>query len=267
MRPILLAKLVLAIAFASAFTGCVTQRIAAPRASELLSGKKERERIPVKAFVLQSSDRPIEIDHDLRMLAGTSRLVRYPRQAREFLAQDLRDYVGATFRIDPSSDVVLTLRLDQAYAFWTMVDSGANLIPVVGVVTSVADSFRDVPFTFIADVTAEVRLSANEVTSTNVFVKNVESAPSTWESHQTHDDRYRRQLAAVRAEVFERLDRQLLPMWQGQMFVGKAAGNASGNTATLASELSRLDASLAEGKLTQEEHASLAKAVTERCRH
>jgi hypothetical protein len=266
MKARLLPKLFAAIALAFLSTGCVVPRITAPRGSELLQAKADRDKLPIKSFKIESSDRQIETKHDLRMLAGTSRLVFYPKQAREFIEQDLRDYVNATFREDPLSDVLLTLRIEQAYTFLTMMDSGANLIPFVGVVTSVTDSFRDIPVTFITDVTVETRGGASTATSANVFVKNIETATSRWETQQTHDDRYRRQLQAVRTELFQRLDQQLLPLWQGQQFVGKPVAGSNGSAATLASELSRLDASLAEGKLTPDEHATMTKAVTERYR-
>jgi hypothetical protein len=147
-----------------------------------------------------------------------------------------------------------------------MISSGANLIPFVGVVTSVADSMREIPFTFIVEVNADARKSADETASANVFVKRVETIASVWETKQTQDNRYRKQLTDVRTELFEKLDRELLPMWKDRKFVGKAAANAESNTASLASELSRLDASLAEGKITHDEHASMTKAATERYR-
>ena len=158
--------------------------------------------------------------------------------------------------------MVLTLTLVQAYNYFTMVSSGANLIPFVGVVTLVADTLRDIPFTFMVEVDVDARTSANETASTNVFVKSVKTITSAWETKQTQDDRYRKQLADVRTELFERLDRQLLPMWRDRQFVGKAAADVRGDTATLASELSRLDAALAEGKLTRDERAAMTKAVT-----
>jgi hypothetical protein len=259
-----LTKILACIALVCSFSGCVAPRITAPRAGELLAAKAEGEKIPIKSFTIKSDDRPLETEHDMRLLAGTSRIVMYPKQAREFLAQDLRDYVSAKFVLDPSSEAVITLTLVQAYNYLTMISSGANLIPFVGVVTSVADSMRQIPFTFIVEVNADARKSADETASANVFVKRVETIASAWETKQTQDDRYRKQLADVRTELFEKLDRELLPMWKDRKFVGKAAANAESNTASLASELSRLDASLAEGKITRDEHAAMTKVATER---
>jgi hypothetical protein len=266
MKPTLLAKILAGLALAFTVTGCVAPRISAPRASELLWAKAGREKIPIRSFKITSTDRPLETEHDVRMLTGTSRFVLYPKQAREFVEQDLRDYVDATFTVDPASDVVLSLTIVQAHNYFTMVSSGSNLIPFVGAVTAVTDSFRDFPFTFIVEVDAEARTSSPGTATTNVFVKNVEITTSAWETKETQDNRYRKQLADVRTELFERLDRQLLPMWRDQRFVGKEVEIPPGDAATLASELSQLDASLAEGKITREEHTSLTKAATERHR-
>ena len=266
MKSCLLIKILAGIALASSFTGCVAPRITAPRAAELFAAKVEAEKIPIKSFTIKSDDRPIETENDMRLLAGTSRIVMYPKQAREFLAQDLRDYVSAKFVLDPTSEVVITLSLVQAHYYFTMIQSGASLIPFVGIVGVVADARREVPFTFIAEVDVDARNSANETASANVFVKRVETIASPWETKQTQDDRYRKQLADVRTELFEKLDRELLPMWKDRKFVGKAAANAVSDTASLASELSRLDASLAEGKITRDEHAAMTKAATERYR-
>ena len=254
------------IALAFSLAGCVAPRITAPRAGELLATKAEGEKIPIKSFTIKSDDRPLETENDIRLIAGTSRMVMYPKQAREFLAQDLRDYVSAKFVLDPSSEAVISLTLVQAYNYFTMIQSGGGLIPFVGIVAIVADARREVPFTFIAEVDVDARKSANETASANVFVKRVETIASPWETKQTQDNRYRKQLMDVRTELFEKLDRELLPMWKDRKFVGKAARNAESDTASLASELSQLDASLAEGKITRDEHAAMTKAAMERYR-
>jgi len=254
------------IALAFSLAGCVAPRITAPQAGELLATKAEGEKIPIKSFTINSDDRPLETENDIRLIAGTSRMIVYPKQAREFLAQDLRDYVSAKFVLDPSSEAVISLTLVQAYNYFTMIQSGASLIPFVGIVGVVADARREVPFTFIAEVDVDARKSANETASANVFVKRVETISSPWETKQTQDNRYRKQLMDVRTELFEKLDRELLPMWKDRKFVGKAATNAESETASLASELSRLDASLAEGKITRDEHAAMTKAAMERYR-
>ena len=264
MKSCLLFNILASIALACLFTGCVAPRITAPRAGELLAAKVEIEKIPIRSFVIKSNDRPVETEHDMRLLAGTSRLILYPKQAREFIEQDIRDNVSKTFTIEPASDVVLTLTLVQAYNYFTMVSSGANLIPFVGVVTSAADSMREIPYAFIVEVEADARKSASETASTNVFVKSVETSSSAWQTKQTQDDRYRKQLTDVRTELFERLDRGLLPMWKDRQFVGKGAANAKSDTASLAYELSRLDASLADGKITRDEHVAMTKGATER---
>lgn len=266
MKSCLLIKILLVIALASSLAGCVAPRITASRAGELFAAKVEGEKIPIKSFTIKSDDRPLETENDMRLIAGTSRLVMYPKQAREFLAQDLRDYVGAKFVQDPSSEVVLTLSLVQAYNYFTMISSGAGLIPFVGIVAIVGDAMREIPFTFIVEVDVDARKSADETASANVFVKRVETIASAWETKQTQDDRYRKQLTDVRTELFEKLDRELLTMWKDKKFVGKVATNVESDTGSLASELSRLDASLAEGKITRDEHAAMTKAATERYR-
>lgn len=261
-----LTKILACIALVCSFSGCVAPRITAPRAGELLGAKAEGEKIPIKSFTIRSHDRPIETENDQRLISGTSRIIYYPKQAREFIAQDLRDYVSAKFVLEPSSEAVITLSLEQAYTYFNFVSSGANLIPFVGVVTSLADSMREIPVTFIVEVDVDVRKSADETASSNVFVKRVETTPSAWETKQTQDDRYRKQLMDIRTELFEKLDQELLPMWKDRKFVGKAAAKPTNDATSLASELSRLDASLAEGKITRDEHAAMTKVATERNR-
>jgi hypothetical protein len=264
MKSCILIKIFAGIALASSLTGCVAPRITAPRAAELLAARAESEKIPIKSFTIKSTDRPLEIKHDLRLLAGTSQMVMYPKQAREFLAQDLRDYVSAKFVLDPSSEEVITLTLVQAYNYFTRISSGAGLIPFVGIVAGIADALQEVPFTFIAEVDVDARKSTNETASANIFVKRVETIPSPWETTQTQDNRYRKQLSEVRTELFEKLDQELLPMWKDRKFVGTTAARAESDTALLAYDLSRLDASLAEGAITREEHDAMTKAATER---
>ena len=71
---------------------------------------------------------------------------------------------------------------------------------------------------------------------------------------------YQREIEAVRKELFDRLDAQLLPQWSNGRLTGVNGRSQATDAAMLASELARLDTAFADGKITQEEHAKLTEA-------
>lgn len=241
--------------------GCATPRVEAPRSATALGARADSERIPIRSFALESADRPFEIKSDMRFLSGDSRGVLFPKQAREYLAQDLRDYVASRFRIDPAADTLLTLKLEQAHTYFTMHSSGLNWVPFVGIATSIADGFQQVPITFVVEVKANVTAPAATSGEINAFIRHTEKITGWSGTMEKHRGIYLEQINRVRKELFERLDAQLLTQWRDGKLIPQGQANTADDAATLASELARLDTALADEKISKEEHAKLVEGV------
>jgi hypothetical protein len=242
--------------------GCTTApRVEAPRPAGMLQARADAQKIPVRSFALNSVDQPFELKSEGNFLGGEKRLVFFPKQAREYLARDLRDYFESRFRIDANADVALTITLAQAQYYNSWHSNPMFLVPFVGIVTSIADGFQQTPTTFVVEAKASVATEHATVPEVSAFVRRTEMNIAF--SAQTLDkarEIYQRQINEVRKELFERLDAQLLTLWEGDRLTPKASSPAS-NVASLASELARLDTALADGKISKDEHATLVAAV------
>lgn len=241
--------------------GCAAPRVEVPRAASILGTRVAEQRIPIRAFSVESSDRPYEIKSDIRFISGDSRGVLFPKQAREFISQDLRDYVESRFAVDERADTVLTLKLEQAHSYFTMHHNGLNWVPFVGVVTSIADGFQQNPITFIVEVKASVRGAPIEVSEVNTFIRRTEQITGWSGTIEKHREIYRGQIDQVRKELFDRMDAQLITLWRDGHLIAQGNQSSLNNAATLASELARLDTALADEKLTKEEYAKMITAV------
>ncbi len=242
--------------------GCAVPRVEVPRLTpSILGTQTEDQRIPIRAFSIESSDRPFEIKSDMRFMSGDSRGVLFPKQAREFLSQDLRDYVAARFRIDASADAILLMKLEQAHSYFTMHQSGANWIPFVGVITSIADGFQQVPITFIVELKADVSNANLTIPEVNVFVKRSQAVTGWGSTVEKHREIYRGQIDHVRTELFERLDAQLITLWKDGKLLAQQQQSPVSNAASLASELAKLDSALADEKLSKDEYEKLIVAM------
>jgi len=247
-----------------AFSGCAIPRVEVPSSAPLLGSTQESTRIPVRAIRVESSDKSYEIKSDLVLMSGIARTVMFPKQAREYLSQDLRDYLGTRFIVDERSKVSVELNLEQALSYMTTHHSGANWIPFVGVVTAIADGFQKVPVTFVVEVNAKVTAGSEKPEKVDVFVRQVEIVPGFSHTIENHQKVYTRNIQVVREELFTRLDAQLLSFWSSGAFVGKNENSGAGVTATIASEIAKLDSALADEKITETEHATLIAALKKR---
>jgi len=243
--------------------GCVSSesiKVKVDSAAPILGARGDDERIPIRVFGLESSDRANEIKSDMRFLSGDSRGILFKAQTRAFISQDLRDYIASRFRIDPSADVTLILKLEQAYTYFTFHSSGLNWVPIVGVVSSISDGFQQVPVVFVVELKVEATVNAEPPRKISAFVRKEETIKGWSGTLEAHKTIYRRQIDEVRKELFDRLDAQVLTLWKNGRFVGMAS-NLVNNAATLSSELARLDTALADEKLTKEEYTELTKAA------
>lgn len=244
-------------------TGCVSSeslKVEVDSAAPIIGARGDDERIPIRVLGLESSDRANEIKSDRRFLSGDSRMILFPKQTRAFISQDLRDYVASRFRIDPDAEVVLILKLEQAYTYFTFHSSGLNWVPVVGLVSSISDGYQQVPVVFVVELKVEATVNGGPSGKINAFVRKEDKIKGWSGTLEAHKIIYRRQISEVRKELFERLDAQLFTLWKDGRFTGTASTPAS-NAATLASELARLDTALSDEKITKEEHATLTKEV------
>lgn len=249
-----------------ALTGCVSHealKINAASAAPIIGVRRNEEKIPIRVLGIESSDQTNETKSDLRFLSGDSRGILFPKQARAILSQDLRDYISSRFRIDPTADTILILKLEQAYTYFTFRSSGLNLVPVVGIVSSIADGFQQVPVIFVAELNVEVTADSAVPQKVNVFVRREEKVTGWSATLDAHKVIYLQQLEQVRKTLFDRLDTQLLGLWKDNRFVGTNSHSAN-NAASLASEFARLDTALADEKISKDEYDALITGVREK---
>lgn len=245
-------------------SGCAVPRVEVPPSSSMLGSRSNESRIPIKGFKILSEDKTHEITPDARLFVGTSRLILFPKQAREFIAGDLKEYIDSRFKIDPAAEASLTFSLEQAYSYYTYKSSGVNLIPYVGVVTSIIDGFQQAPVNFVVEVEIEARTDSGAKDKLTAFITRSESITGWSGTVDKHREIYLQQILSVRKDLFERLDSQLLSSWRENRFLGSQVRDSNRDSAMLASELARLDAGLADGKISAEEHKSLTTAAKAR---
>ncbi len=247
--------------FALAFTGCSTPRVEVGSTATMLGTNQTSSRIPIRSFNLEGTDQAFETTSDMRFLSGVSRGVLFPKQAREFISQDLRDYVSSRFQIDPEAKESLTLKLEQAHSYFTMHSSGANWIPFVGVVTAIADGFQKVPVIFVVEVKGQISTPMAPSTEVSSFIRQTEEITGFSGTMEKHREIFRREIELVRKQLFDRLDDQLLTLWSDKRFVGKGNISSRRDAAVLASQIAELDTALADGKISAAEHEKLITAL------
>jgi hypothetical protein len=244
--------------------GCALPRVDVPSSSSMLGTRPEETKIAIKGYNVSGEVKPHEVKTDIR-IAGTSRVINFPKQAREYLVKDLENYIQARFRISADSGVILRVNLEQAYNYTTSKSSGLNVVPFVNVVASFADGFQQVPTTFIVEVELEVKGESINSEKVSAFITRTDSVGNQWSaSIDKQREIYKTQLASVRKELFDQLDDQLLSLWKEGVYVGKTAKSPKREAAILASEIARLDSALADGKISKSEHADLVKSVKNR---
>ena len=244
-----------------AFVGCTVPRVEVGSTATMLGTSQSTSRIPIRSFTLEGTDKAFETTSDFRFMSGVSRGVLFPKQAREFISQDLRDYVNSRFQIDPEAKESLTLNLEQAHSYFTMHQSGANWIPFVGVVTSIADGFKKVPVTFVVEVKGRVSTPTGPSTEVSSFIRQTEEVTAFSGTQDKHREIFQREIELVRKQLFDRLDDQLLTLWSDKRFVGKRDVSSRRDAAVLASQIAELDTALADGKISAPEHEKLMTAL------
>jgi hypothetical protein len=251
MRRLFLLLPILALALG----GCVT-RVEVPSSSSILG--PARERIPIRAFALQSDQKEFEIKQDMRIFGGDSRGILFPKQARVFLTDDMRGYVDSRFAVDPAAAdaPALTINLEQAYSYFTMHQSGLNWVPFVGIGVAVAEGFQKVPIVFVVEAKASITAGGQTSKEIDVFIRQTETVTGWSATASKNKEIYQREIEKLRTELFARLDAQLLTQWENRRFVGVAPQSRS-SVADLASELAELDTALADAKITQSEYDRL----------
>ncbi len=250
------------IGFALALLGgCALPRVEVPSSSSMIGVRPEGDKITIKGYKISGEEKPHEIKPDIRFLAGTSRGILFPKQAREYLTEDLKNYIQARFRTTPDSDVFLQFNLEQAYSYFTFKSSGLNVVPFVGVVTSIADGFQQTPITFIVEVELEAKGESIKSEKVSAFITKTDSVTGWSATIDKHREIYNAQIALVRKDLFEQLDNQLLSLWKSGTYVGKSSRNPKREAAILASEIARLDSALADGRISKTEHADLVKSA------
>lgn len=239
--------------------GCATYKLEAPRPPGLLTVKSPEEQITVRSVTVVSEPQAIESKVEGTIIGGHIRSPFYPKEAREFLAQDLRDYLASRFRIDSSADRQVVLRLEQVQSYAVSWHNPMNWIPFVGVATSLADGFQQVPLTFQVEVRAEVLSPGTSPIASDAFVRRTDNFMGWSGTRDKMAGIFRDHLNATRREVFDRLDGQLVTLWREGRWVGET--NERSSAATLASEIAKLDGALADQKISKEEHAKLIEQL------
>lgn len=239
--------------------GCATYKLEAPRPAGLLTSKPAADQIAVRSFLVESEAKPVESKVEGTIIGGTIRAPFFAKDAREFLAQDLKDYLASRFRIDPASETTVVLRLEQVQSYTTSWHNPMNWIPFVGVATSLADGFQQVPLTFQVEVRAEVASRGTSGAKSDAFIRKTQQFMGWSGTREKMVGIFREHLNSTRKEVFDRLDGQLLTMWKDGQWVGE--GSEKSAAATLASEIAKLDSALADQKITKEEHARLIEQL------
>ncbi len=255
--------LFLCIACLLLLSGCAAPRVEVPSSASLL-GNVSDSRIPIKGYNITTDEKPHEIKSDMRALVGTSQIILFPKQAREYLTEDLRNYVESRFKVTSDAEPFLNIKLEQAYSYFLMKSSGVNLIPFVGVVTSIADGFQEAPISFITEVDVEIKSGVSAPEKITAFIHNRDSVMGWSGTLEKHREIYNKQIASIRSALFARLDAQLLTLWRAGTYVGGKLKDPKRDAASLASELARLDAALSEGKISASEHHDLSKAAKAR---
>ena len=186
--------------------------------AEMLNAGVGPEKIPVRAFDLESYDHDFELRQDTTLFnAGNIKGTLHQRKARALLAQDLRDYADSRFVVSPSAEVVLRLRLEQAYCSTSWYLSPVIFIPVVGA-AAVATEGPAVEVTFIVEVSANTSVGLSSSEPIIIRVQRTETVRRS--SNEKLDEVYRHEIASIRKELFERLDAQLLTLWKDKRFIG-----------------------------------------------
>jgi hypothetical protein len=252
---------VLSALLSLAFVGCTVPRVEVGSNATMLGANRSESRIPIRSFTLEGTDQAFETTSDIRFLSGVSRVVLFPKQAREFISQDLRDYVKSRFQIDPEAKESLTLNLEQAHSYFTTKHSGANWIPYVGVVTSIADGFQQAPVTFVVEVKGRVSTPTGASTDISSFIRQTEEVTVFSATQEKQREIFRREIDLVRKQLFNRLDDQLLTLWSDRRFVGKRSFSSRSDAAAFASQIAELDTALADGKISAPEHEKLMAAL------
>ncbi len=241
--------------------GCATStyKLEAPRPAGLLTPKPANEQIAVRSLTVESEAKPIESKIEGTIIGGTIRVPFFAKDAREFLAQDLKDYLAARFRIDSSADRAVILRLEQVQSYTTASRNPMFWIPWVGLVTTIVDGFQQVPLTLQVEVRAEVSTPGLSPAKCDVFIRKTQQFMMLSGTPEKMEGIFREHLNGTRKEVYERLDGQLFTMWREGQWVGD--GNERSAAARLASEIAKLDSALADQKISKEEHAKLVERL------
>lgn len=250
------------------FSGCASAppEIQAPSSAPLLGTRAADQRIPIRGFTIESVDKEKEFKADGVGLGGTTdHMVVFAKKAREFVAQDLRDYVESRFVVDPSATVTLNVKLDYASCRVAMHHSGATWIPIVGAVANYMDMKKDLPWAFAAETTVRVEASKQAPVMVKTYAASCQLTASRLESDEAMrafvKQTYLHLLDGVRKKLFERLDVQLLSLWSDRQFPQPSSLSAASREASLAGEIERLDVALNQRLISEKEHEKNVRAL------
>ena len=253
-----------------ATTAPVKPSVAIPPAGDLLATPTGFTKHKVKSVEVTGTEKPFETSWEGKFFGGDRRWPIFPKQAREALDLDLREYVKSRFEIDSNSSAKVVLNLEQAHSYLTWKSSGATWIPFVGVAVAVGQMFQQVPVTFIAEVKVDVAVPSGEKRSRSIFsrqkeVVNLGDTAALAGNFEKQKPVYLRQINQIRRDLFDRIDAELITTLQASS-PSTRAGGAKAEMALAESEIARLETALADEIITKAEFdrliASLKKPST-----